>query len=129
LFRQLIHDRLGSGAFAWYLDTVPGAFPPKSMFVLLLAMLPGLLLPGVAIWWVGGDTVFAWIKLVAILLISALLLDVLSTRLRYRRWQREWMCADCRRSFRPAAATLPCHGPGSVFRGRVRPIISLFVRE
>ena len=89
--------------FDWYDEQLPRVYPPRSVFILLLAAALAVSLPAGVLWLVGKQPALYWLGWFAPLLFGGLLLDVVFTYRRYRTWAGEWLCADCRRIFLPVA--------------------------
>jgi hypothetical protein len=83
-------------AFHWYSEAAPNACPPRSLFVLLLVVSVLAAIPAAGLWYLGNYPATAWLGVLGLFLLAALLIDVLSTYKRYRLWAREWLCASCR---------------------------------
>jgi len=112
--RQLFLSLMGEGAppaaaFSWYREGTPGACPPQSRFVILLALTLGMVLPVTVLWLAGYYFALTWLGLLGLLLLSSLIYDLTATYRRYRIWVGEWVCGDCRSVF-----IASCHKPDSL---------------
>jgi len=99
--RQLFLSLMGEGAppaaaFSWYRERTPGACPPQSRFVVLLALMLGMALPVTGLWLMGYYFALTWLGLLGLLLLASLLYDLTATYRRYRLWVGERVCGDCR---------------------------------
>ena len=101
--RQLFHWLMGQGRapgpFTWYNERVPQALPPASLAVLPALLLLGMSLPMAGFWLLGHSMALKSLAVMALVVLLALLIDVLSTYQRYRLWGRQWLCAECREAF------------------------------
>jgi hypothetical protein len=73
--------------------------PPSSLAILPGLFLVGMILPMLGFWVLGHRSALMWMAALALVVLAALLVDLLSTYRRYRLWGREWLCADCRETF------------------------------
>ena len=104
--RQLFHAPMaggsGAGAFDWYGERSAGALPPKSLFLMALALVAALTLPAAVLALAGILPLPVLLTGGWVLLVASLGLDLLVTRRRYRLWRGEWLCGACQRIFQPA---------------------------
>ena len=113
--RQLFLSMMGGDqlpGFTWYGESVPGALPPKSLFVRLGVVALGGLLSLVALFYGGmlsPQILVGAAFTIAAAVLSCLLLDVLLTYRRYRDWAAEWLCADCCLQFARSGELLPAN--------------------
>lgn len=99
LFHTLMGGEVPGTGFDWYGERTPGACPPRSLFVTLLALFMGLALPAAGLWHFEHYPALVWLAAAAALLLAGLFVDVQITYRRYRRWAAQWVCADCRTIF------------------------------
>jgi hypothetical protein len=99
LFYGLMDDTPLTGSFSWYSAGVPHACPPKSLFVMLLLLMLGMVLPAVGLWLLEHYQALQWLSVLSIVLLAALLVDVLRTYRHYKKWGGEWLCGECRSVF------------------------------
>ena len=104
LFHWLLDDAPLLTPFSWYSNRIPGACPPKSLFVVLLLLALGVAIPAVGLWLLGHFLALQWLAVTALLLLAGLLFDVLMTYRRYKAWCGEWLCGECRAVFSLPAA-------------------------
>ncbi len=104
LFHALMAGGSGVGAFDWYGERSAGALPPKSLFLIALALVAALTLPVAALALAGILPLPVLLTGGWVLLVASLGLDLLVTRRRYRLWRGQWLCGACKRVFQP---TLP----------------------
>jgi hypothetical protein len=88
-----------TGVFSWYSAGFPHAYPPKSLFVMLLLLMLGMALPAIGLWLLEHYLALQWLSALAMGLIAALLIDVLMTYRHYKKWGGEWLCGECRSVF------------------------------
>lgn len=100
LFYGLMDDAPLTGVFSWYSARVPNAYPPKSLFVMLLLLMLGMALPAAGLWLLEHYQALHWLFILGMVLLAALLIDVLMTYRQYKSWGGEWLCGDCRSVFR-----------------------------
>jgi len=89
-----------TGVFSWYSARVPHAYPPKSLFLMLLLLMLGMALPAGGLWLLEHYQALQWLSILAMVLLAALLIDVLMTYRHYKSWGGEWLCGECRSVFR-----------------------------
>jgi hypothetical protein len=94
-------DQPRAGIFAWYDESVRGACPPKSLFIVLLAVTGILVLPAVGLWVRELYAALAVLLSSVLILLACLCFDLFSTLRRYRAWHEEWLCGECRSNFVP----------------------------
>ena len=94
-------DQPRQGVFAWYDEGVRGACPPKSLFLVLLAVTGILVLPAIGLWVRELYAVLAVLLSSVLVLLACLCFDLFSTLRRYRAWREEWLCGKCRSNFVP----------------------------
>lgn len=125
LFHALVADLPLSGAFNWYTENTPGAFPPRSLFVVLLAMMGVVALPAAAMWMGQAFTAFHWALWALLVLLAGLVYDLCMTHRRYRAWRTQWLCGECRCVFTltPLPAKCMRWSPEGLPPGRAGPII------
>ena len=99
LFLWLMGEVAAPGPFIWYDERHPRAMPPSSLAILPGLLLAGMILPMLGFWVLGYQAALGWLAALALVVLAALLVDLLSTYRRYRLWGREWLCADCRETF------------------------------
>ena len=99
LFHWLMGEAAAPGPFVWYDERYPQAMPPSSLAILPGLFLVGMILPMLGFWVLGHSSALMWMAAMALVVLAALLVDLLSTYRRYRLWGREWLCADCRETF------------------------------
>ncbi len=103
--RQLFHTMMSGdslpGDVSWYRRDDPQAFPPKSLFVLLLLAITVLMAPAIGFWMLGWFSAVSALAWVAALLLGFLVVDIMLTYGRYKVWVGQWLCGSCRGVFRP----------------------------
>ena len=107
LFHRLMSGQPRPGVFAWYDEGVRGACPPKSLFVMLLAVTAILVLPAVGLWVRELYAGLAVLLSSLLVLLACLGFDLFSTYRRYRAWHQEWLCGECRSNFVPREPAIP----------------------
>ena len=105
LFHCLMQEQPLSRAFSWYSERTAGACPPKSLFFILLVMLALLGLPAAGLWARELHATLSLLGYALAVLLLCLAADLLVTFRRYRSWGSQWLCGDCRATFRRAGAT------------------------
>jgi len=90
-------------SFNWYSGRIPGAYPPKSLFIISLLLMLGMTLPAMGLWYLGHVFALKWLGVMTLLLLAGLLFDVLLTYRSYKRWGGEGLCGECRAVFSLAA--------------------------
>ena len=100
LFRGLMDGAPLGGSFSWYGEEQPQALPPKSLFIVMLALMLAAALPATGLWLLGHYFALRWLALFALLLLAGLLLDVTMTWRRYKSWDGERLCGECRAVFK-----------------------------
>lgn len=101
LFHSLMNGASLQGAFGWYDERAHHACPPKSLFVVLLLMTLGAMIPAMGFWVLEHYAAQQWLIAVAGLLLACLVVDAVLTFRRYKDWVGEWLCGDCHQSFTP----------------------------
>jgi O-antigen/teichoic acid export membrane protein len=84
--------------FSWYGEHCADAFPPKSLFVVLL-ILTALCIPALYMLLPEDAPAAPLIALAVAALSVCLITDVLSTFRRYKLWANQRICGNCRRSY------------------------------
>ena len=107
LFHRIMSDQPRPGVFAWYDESVRGACPPKSLFVVLLAVTGILVLPALGLWVRELYAGLAVLLSSVLVLLGCLCFDLFSTYRRYRAWHGEWLCGECRSDFVPQDTASP----------------------
>ena len=102
LFHALMAEGSGAGVFDWYGEHSAGALPPKSLFLIALALVAALMLPAAALALAGILPLPVVLTGGWVLLAASLGLDLFVTRRRYRLWREQWLCGTCQRVFQPA---------------------------
>ena len=101
-------------AFSWYGEHSPYAFPPKSLFVVLL-LLAAVCVPGLLFWLPEGyaesSGAAPLIAMTVAALSTCLVVDVLLTYRRYKAWAKQRLCGDCKKVYLPE---LPCDSAPTV---------------
>lgn len=85
--------------FSWYTERSPQALPPKSLAIIPGLLLVGMSLPMAGLHLLGHALAVKWIAAMALLVMLALLVDVLSTYRKYQDWVRQSLCAECRQPY------------------------------
>ena len=93
-----------SGAFNWYNERTQYAFPPKSLFVVLLLMMLAATVPAAGFWFLEQYPALEWLGTMAVVLLACLAVDLILTHRRYKSWAGEWLCGDCQKVFVPERA-------------------------
>lgn len=88
-------------AFSWYGERTHHAFPPKSIFVVLLLMMLAIAVPAAGFWLLGQYPALEWLGSMAAILFGCLVVDLMLTHQRYKAWAGEWLCGDCKHVFKP----------------------------
>ncbi len=99
LFRSVMRNELPAATFDWYSLEHDGARPPKSLFLLGIVLFLVVSLPAVVLWSLGWYQLIPWLVAAGTVLVCALVLDILITHKRYRRWASGWVCDECRHTF------------------------------
>ena len=75
--------------------------PPRSRFVVTLAVVLCTALPIIGMWFLDMHLAAIWLGGVTLLLVLGLLWDLVLTWRRHRAWAQEYMCPACRAVFTP----------------------------